>query len=103
MERNDEPEIPSAFAEDNGGIDWGKLQRLLTSRKFIASVAAVLLALFGLDISPELQAAVVGLITAVFIFSTALEDGLSNRNNPVHITSILDTMLDDDEDSTGVW
>jgi hypothetical protein len=87
----------------------GKLYGILTSRKFLATVVAVLLALFGLDISPEVQAAFIGVVTAVFVFSTALEDGLSrNGARPIHITSLLDDLIsadedDEDRDRDGGW
>ena len=47
--------------------------RLVTSRKFVAAALAYL-ASFGIDISPDVQGALIGVLGLAFIVTTAWED-----------------------------
>lgn len=58
-----------------------KTKELLISRKFWSGVAGILALYFGYDLTPELQASLIVLITGAYTLSTGLQSGLDKYNN----------------------
>lgn len=62
-------------------MNKSKLYEVLTSRKFYTSLAGVLLVLFGFELTPEIQVALISVITSGFMLATGVESGLDKYGN----------------------
>lgn len=57
-----------------------KVYDILTSRKFYSSVAAIVMVMFGFEISEELQLALMTIVGSGYVISTGIQSGLDKYN-----------------------
>lgn len=78
-------------------MDTPKLLRLLTSRKFLALVLSVLTS-FGLDVSPDVQAGLIALVSIIYMVATAWEDAAFHKGfaPPANLTVNLSEEVSED-------